>query len=55
MAELAKGLERDPQLELYLREKAKELGIELKAERGIARELSASAGLERTRSFDMSI
>ena len=55
MAELAKGLERDPRLELHLRGKAKELGIELQVERSIARDLAASTGIGRSRSFDMSI
>ncbi|MEZ5695305.1 MAG: hypothetical protein R3E18_02395 [Sphingomonadaceae bacterium] len=53
--ELAKGLERDPQVEGLLRGKARELGIELKPERSIANELTATLSRERTRAFDMGI
>ena len=55
LAELAKGLERDPQLEGLLRGKTRELGIELKPERSIANELTATLTRERTRAFDMGI
>lgn len=53
--ELAKGLERDPQVEGLLRGKTRELGIDPKPERSIANELTATLARERTRSFDMGI
>lgn len=53
--ELAKTLERDPQVEGLLRGKTRELGIVLKPERGIANELTATLTRERTRAFDMGI
>ncbi|MDJ0977170.1 MAG: Ti-type conjugative transfer relaxase TraA [Erythrobacter sp.] len=53
--ELAKGLERDPQVEVVLRGKARELGIDPKPERSIANELTATLTRERTRAFDMGI
>ena len=55
LTELAKGLERDPQVEGLLRAKTGELGIVPKPERSIADELTLSLGRERTRSFDMGI
>ena len=55
LTELAKGLERDPQVESLLRGKARELGIDSKPERSIANELTASLARERTRAFDMGI
>ncbi len=55
LTELAKGLERDPQVEGLLRGKARELGIDPKPERSIAIELTATLTRERTRSFDMGI
>ena len=53
--ELLKGLERDPQVEGLLRGKARELGIDPKPERSIAKELTATLTRERTRAFDMGI
>ena len=53
--ELAKGLERDPQVEGLLRGKTRELGIDPKPERSIANELTATLSRERTRAFDMGI
>ncbi|WP_239806764.1 Ti-type conjugative transfer relaxase TraA [Croceicoccus hydrothermalis] len=53
--ELAKQLERDPQVEGLLRGKARELGIDPKPERSIANELTATLARERTRAFDMGI
>ncbi len=53
--ELAKSLERDPQVEGLLRGKSRELGIDPKPERSIANELSTTLTRERTRSFDMGI
>jgi Ti-type conjugative transfer relaxase TraA len=55
MAELAKGIERDPQLEKHLRDKAKELGIELQGERSLERELTKTLALDRSRNFGMSL
>ena len=55
LTELAKGLERDPQVEGLLRGKTRELGIDPKPERSIANELTATLGRERTRAFDMGI
>ena len=53
--ELAKTLERDPQVERLLRGKTRELGIDPKPERSIANELTATLSRERTRAFDMGI
>ncbi len=55
LTELAKGLERDPQVESLLRGKTRELGIDPKPERNIANELTATLTRERTRAFDMGI
>ena len=55
LSELAKGLERDPQVEGLLRGKARELGIDPKPERSIANELTATLTRERARAFDMGI
>ncbi|WP_298337590.1 Ti-type conjugative transfer relaxase TraA [uncultured Erythrobacter sp.] len=55
LTQLAKGLERDPQVESLLRGKTRELGIDPKPERNIANELTATLARERTRSFDMGI
>ena len=55
LTELAKGLERDPQVEGLLRGKTRELGIDPKPERSIANELTATLSRERTRAFDMGI
>jgi hypothetical protein len=55
LTELAKGLERDPQVEDLLRGKTRELGIDPKPERSIANELTATLARERTRAFDMGI
>jgi hypothetical protein len=51
LTELAKGLERDPQVEGLLRGKTHELGIDPKPERSIANELTATLARERTRAF----
>ena len=53
--ELAKTLERDPQLEGLLRGKTRELGIDPEPERNIANELTATLTRERNRAFDMGI
>lgn len=55
LTELAKGLERDPQVEGLLRGKTRELGIDPKPERSIANELTATLARGRTRAFDMGI
>ncbi|MCB2062101.1 MAG: AAA family ATPase, partial [Novosphingobium sp.] len=55
LTELAKGLERDPQVDGLLRGKTRELGIDPKPERSIANELTATLARERTRAFDMGI
>ncbi|MFM6829140.1 MAG: AAA family ATPase, partial [Novosphingobium sp.] len=55
MAELAKGIGRDPQLETHLRPKARELGIDLQGERSLERELTKTLSLERSRNFGMSL
>ncbi len=53
--EMAKWLERDPQVESLLRGKTRELGIDPKPERSIANELTATVAGERTRAFHMGI
>lgn len=55
LTELAKGLERDPQVEGLLRGKTRELGIEPKPERSIANELTATLTRERTRDLGMGL
>lgn len=53
--ELAKELERDPQVESLLRGKTRELGIDPKPERSIANELTATLARERTRDLGMGL
>lgn len=55
LTELAKGLERDPQVEGLLRGKTRELGIVPKPERSIANELTATLTRERTRDLGMGL
>jgi len=55
LTELAKTLERDPQVESLLRGKTHELGINPKSEHSIAHELTASLNRERTRDLGMSL
>ena len=55
LTELAKTLERDPQVKGLLRGKARELGIDPKRERSITNELTASLTRERTRDLGMSL
>ncbi|MEZ5735893.1 MAG: Ti-type conjugative transfer relaxase TraA [Novosphingobium sp.] len=55
LTELAKGLERDPQVESLLRGKTRELGIDPKPERSIANELTATLTRERTRDLGMGL
>lgn len=55
MAEMAKGLERDAQVESLLRGRPRELGIKSELGRDLARDLAASVKMERSRSFGMSL
>ncbi len=55
MADMAKGLERDPQVESLLRNRTGELGIDKDIARDLSRELAASVSFERTRSIGMSL
>ncbi|MEQ1552331.1 Ti-type conjugative transfer relaxase TraA [Sphingorhabdus sp.] len=55
MADMAKGLERDPQVESLLRNRTRELGLGKNIERDLSRELAASVSFERTRSIGMSL
>ena len=55
MADMAKGLERDPQVESLLRNRTRELGIDKDIARDLSRELAASVSFERTRSIGMSL
>ena len=55
LTELAKGLERDPQIEGLLRGKTRELGIDPKPVRSIANELTATLTRERTRDLGMGL
>ncbi len=55
MAGMAKGLERDPQVESLLRNRTRELGIGKDISRELSRDLAASVSFERTRSIGMSL
>ncbi|MEQ1552356.1 Ti-type conjugative transfer relaxase TraA [Sphingorhabdus sp.] len=55
MADMAKGLERDPQVESLLRSRTRELGLGKDIGRDLSRELAASVSFERTRSIGMSL
>jgi ATP-dependent exoDNAse (exonuclease V) alpha subunit len=55
MADMAKGLERDPQVESLLRNRTRELGLGKDIGRDLSRELSVSVSFERTRSIGMSL
>jgi Ti-type conjugative transfer relaxase TraA len=55
MADMAKGLERDPQVESLLRNRTRELGLGKDIGRDLSRELAASVSFERTRSIGMSL
>ena len=55
MADMAKGLERDPQVESLLRNRTRELGIDKDIARDLSRELAASVSFARTRSIGMSL
>jgi hypothetical protein len=55
MADMAKGLERDPQVESLLRNRTRELGLGKAIGRDLSRDLAASVSIERTRSIGMSL
>lgn len=55
MADMAKGLRRDAQVESLLRGRARELGINAELGRDLARDLAASVTMERSRSLGMSL
>lgn len=55
MADMAKGLERDPQVESLLRNRTRELGLGKDIGRDLSRDLAASVSIERTRSIGMSL
>ncbi|MBK6721406.1 MAG: Ti-type conjugative transfer relaxase TraA [Sphingomonadales bacterium] len=55
MSDMAKGLERDPQVESLLRNRTRELGLGKDIGRELSRELAASVSFERTRSIGMSL
>ncbi len=55
MADMAKGLERDPQVESLLRNRTRELGLGKDMGRDLSRDLAASVSFERTRSIGMSL
>ena len=53
MGAMAKGLERDPQVESLLRNRSRELGIGMDMGRGIGRDLLDSLGLGRGRGLGL--
>ena len=55
MAGMAKGLERDAQVDSLLRNRTRELGLSMETTRDLSRELSASVTMDRTRSLGMSL
>lgn len=55
MTDMAKGLERDPQVESLLRNRTRELGLGKDIGRDLSRDLAASVSFERTRSIGMSL
>jgi len=55
MSEMAKGLERDAQVESLLRGRTRELGIKTELGRDLARDLAASVTMERSRSIGMGL
>jgi len=55
MADIAKGLERDAQVESLLRGRTRELGIKTELGRDLARDLAASITMERSRSIGMGL
>lgn len=55
MGEMARGLERDPQLESILRNRQKDLGLTPGLEQSISRSLLIQLGLERQRNLGLSL
>ncbi|MFN9632777.1 MAG: hypothetical protein ACK554_04695 [Erythrobacteraceae bacterium] len=55
MTDMAKGLERDAQVESLLRSRTRELGIKTELGRDLARDLTASITMERSRSISMGL
>ena len=55
MADMAKGLGRDAQVESLLRGRTRELGIKTELGRDLARDLAASVSMERSRSIGMGL
>lgn len=55
MVGMAKGLERDAQVDSLLRNRTRELGLSMDSTRELSRELAASVTMERTRSLGMSL
>lgn len=55
MADMAKGLERDAQVESLLRGRTSELGIKTEPGRDLARDLAASITMERSQSIGMGL
>jgi hypothetical protein len=55
MTDMAKGLERDAQVESLLRGRTRELGIKTELGRDLARDLAASITMERSRSIGMGL
>jgi hypothetical protein len=55
MSGMAKGLERDAQVESLLRNRTRELGLGKELTRELSRDLAASLSFERSRSIGMSL
>ncbi len=55
MTDMAKGLERDAQVESLLRARTRELGIKTELGRDLARDLAASISMERSRSIGLGL
>jgi Ti-type conjugative transfer relaxase TraA len=55
MAGMAKSLERDPQMESLLRARTRELGLSIEPSRDLARDLTASLTMNRSRTLGMQI
>ena len=55
MADMAKGLERDAQVESLLRGRTRELGVKPELGRDLVRDLEASVSMARSRSIEMGL
>ncbi|OQW44907.1 MAG: hypothetical protein A4S16_14145 [Proteobacteria bacterium SG_bin6] len=55
MTDMAKGLERDAQVDSLLRNRTRDLGINSELGRDLARDLAASVSMERSRSIGMGL